>query len=220
MATVRFSGELRSEIRSRAHDTFDARLRDADEFHNYWGQRMYDHAFREYYPKMQALPINFFTQTTELYLDEILNREGERLARPNCTFKLASAMPLPKEYPKEFKFRGSWNLTRIDYLCDDGDAFDEELCEYFIARQKRIDSVIKQREEFIENVMKVCDSFATLAPALKAWTPLWDLIPNEYRERHLEVTERKSAASKTADLLNEVDLSTMTATVVSSKLVR
>lgn len=220
MATVRFSGELLSDIRCRAHDTFNARVQTAHEFHNYWGQRMYDHAFREYYPKMQALPSNFFSQATELYLDELLNREGLRITRPACTFKLASAMPLPKEYPKDFKFKGSWNLSRFDYLCDEGDAFDEELCEYFIARQKRIDLVEQQRAEFVDNVMKVCDSFATLAPALKAWPPLWDLIPDNYRERHLEVTERKSAASKAADLLNEVDLSSMTATVTATKLVR
>lgn len=220
MATVRFSSELRSDIRRRAEKTFDARIEAVSAVDESWGQRIYDHVFREYYPRMQALPACFFSQTTDWHIDELLDRSGGRIARPSYTFTLASAVPLPKEYPSGFKLKGSWNLSRFDYICDLGDEFDAELCKYFTARQQRIDSVNKQRVEFANNVMAVCDSFVTLAPALKAWPPLWDLIPDNYRERHLEVTERKSAASKAEDLLNKVDLSTMTATVVSTKLVR
>ena len=47
------------------------------------------------------------------------------------------------------------------------------------------------------------------------WQPLWDLIPEEYKERHRKIVER----TKT-DTQVDVDLGSLTATVVAHKLTR
>jgi len=47
------------------------------------------------------------------------------------------------------------------------------------------------------------------------WPPLWDLIPEEYKDRHRQVVEREKK-----EVVVNVDLGTLTATVVAHKLTR
>jgi hypothetical protein len=68
---------------------------------------------------------------------------------------------------------------------------------------------------FVEQVKKIINAHATLAPALKLWQPLWDLIPEDYKERHRKVVERTKS-----DTQVDVDLGSLTATVVAHKLTR
>lgn len=212
MATVRFSGELLGMIRNNARETFDDRLRKVMEVDPTMGDRMYDHAFKDYYAKMVSLPKEFFD-----YI-ETINLERIDALQVSVQLRFASPRPIPRNYPSGFKFSSGWNSCNVRYVVDSNDPIDIEFETYFKERQERIGQLQKQREQFIENVMMVCESFTTLAPALKAWPPLWDLIPEGYKARHLEVIERKSSDKK--DALNEIDLTSMTATVIASKLVR
>jgi hypothetical protein len=81
--------------------------------------------------------------------------------------------------------------------------------------QDRIKAVNTKRDEFVAQVQKIITAHATLAPALKMWQPLWDLIPEEYKERHRKVVEREKK-----ELAIDVDLSAMTAAVVAHKITR
>ena len=81
--------------------------------------------------------------------------------------------------------------------------------------QDRIKAVQLKRDEFVEQVQKIITAHATLAPALKMWPPLWDLIPDNYKDKHREIKEREKK-----DVVVNVDLSTLTATVVANKLTR
>ena len=214
MATVRFSGELRDEIRTRAGNTFDHRMSAADKIDDSIGDRIYAHVFEQYYSKIQTLPDCFFNMNDYIHLDSFGDiNVGRRI-------NFSKPMPFPKAYPADFKFRSGWNVAHVAYKYDPDNVFDVELHHYFSARREKLDKLHSQRDAFVQNVMKVCDSFTTLAPALKAWSPLWDLLPQETKDRHLTVNERKSAAAKSAELLNEIDLSSMTANVVATKLVR
>jgi len=61
----------------------------------------------------------------------------------------------------------------------------------------------------------VIEAHATLAPALKMWQPLWDLIPEEYKDRHRQVVEREKK-----DVKVDVDLTALTAQVAFHKMTR
>lgn len=213
MATVRFSGELIDSIKSNAHSTFDLRMKKAAEIDEAIADRIYDHAFKDYYAKMSALPREFFEQ----YDAFVIQSFGT--VTPHVQVRFSSSRPLPKAYPPNFKLAAGWNSSNVRYNVDSNDPVDVELERYFIEREQNIKAVVEQRNKFVEGVLQVCGSFTTLAPALKAWPPLWDLIPQATKNRHLEVTERKSAADK-KDALNEINLGSLTATVVASKLVR
>jgi hypothetical protein len=51
-----------------------------------------------------------------------------------------------------------------------------------------------------------------LAPALKAWPALWELIPDDVKEKHREVKERSKGG---IDL--DVDLNKLTAVSTAAK---
>jgi hypothetical protein len=80
---------------------------------------------------------------------------------------------------------------------------------------ERVRVVRERKTMFVEQVKKIINAHATLAPALKLWQPLWDLIPEDYKERHRKVVERTKS-----DTQVDVDLGSLTATVVAHKLTR
>jgi len=82
--------------------------------------------------------------------------------------------------------------------------------------QARI-AVNKECEAFVDGVRKLAATYTTLGPALKAWPPLWDLLPSETKERHKLVVERKTNAPRE---IEGVDLNRMSATVVFNKMTK
>lgn len=78
-----------------------------------------------------------------------------------------------------------------------------------------IDVIVEERDKFIAGVNSIMDSYATLAPALKVWPPLWDLLPEETKGKHKEIVERKKPATA-AEI--SADLGAMTGVVVADKL--
>jgi predicted ATP-dependent protease len=102
--------------------------------------------------------------------------------------------------------REDWDLT--------GDGWAEVKQELDL-RKNRIVEIVRKKNEFVESVNKIINSYETLAPALKAWQPLWDLVPEEYKERHRKVVERTKN-----EVVLDVNLDTLTAQVIKSKLTR
>jgi len=80
---------------------------------------------------------------------------------------------------------------------------------------ERVNTIKQRKEVFVEQVKKIINAHATLAPALKMWQPLWDLVPEEYKERHRKVVERTKN-----EVTVDVDLGSLTAAVVAHKLTR
>jgi hypothetical protein len=91
----------------------------------------------------------------------------------------------------------------------------EDIKAEAIAYMERVRVVRERKTMFVEQVKKIINAHATLAPALKLWQPLWDLIPEDYKERHRKVVERTKS-----DTQVDVDLGSLTATVVAHKLTR
>jgi hypothetical protein len=61
-------------------------------------------------------------------------------------------------------------------------------------------------------VKKVCGAYTTLAPALKAWPPLWELIPENYKNKHREIKERVKN-----EVVLDVDIGKLTALSTAAK---
>jgi hypothetical protein len=78
--------------------------------------------------------------------------------------------------------------------------------------KRRLTSV---QEEYLVSVRKVLDSFSTLAPALKAWPALWELLPEETKGKHKQVREKSAARGASAV---DVDLDRLTAITAAHRL--
>jgi hypothetical protein len=61
-------------------------------------------------------------------------------------------------------------------------------------------------------VKKVTEAYSTLAPALKAWPPLWDLIPEDVKNTHRKIVERTKN-----DVVLDVDIGKLTALSTAAK---
>lgn len=210
MATVRFSKELQEEIIKNAKSVFGRHLQTAQNNRpdNEWGEKIYDILYGQYTNVLNAVPQMFLTTNNKFKVDQVGSLSC------NLEFTLNSAKPFPKEIPDTEYAKKSSGYYGNEYVLKDHLVWGE-----FHADVKRwldnIKAVKEQQEEFVKQVQQIITAHATLAPALKMWPPLWDLVPEQYKERHRTIVER----TKNEVEVN-VDLSSMTAAVVANKITR
>ena len=210
MATVRFSKELQEEIIKNAKSVFGRHLQTAQNNRpdNEWGEKIYDIMYGQYTNVLNAVPQMFLTTNNKFKVDQVGSLSC------NLEFTLNSAKPFPKEIPDTEYAKKSSGYYGNEYVLKDHLVWGE-----FHADVKRwldgIKAVNARQEEFVKQVQQIITAHATLAPALKMWPPLWDLVPEHYKERHRTIVER----TKNEVEVN-VDLSSMTAAVVANKITR
>jgi hypothetical protein len=81
-----------------------------------------------------------------------------------------------------------------------------------VAYNQRVSAAQQRQADFVNMVSKVCDAYTTLAPALKAWPPLWDLIPDDVKDKHREIKERTKN-----EVVLDVDINKLTAMSTAAK---
>lgn len=209
MATVRFSQELKDEIIKNAKAVFEKQMATARENRpsHEWGDKIYNTLFGEHVPALNNVPAYFLRQADKIKVENV------RGTSCSLEFNLSGKRPFPIEFPdmplaKKSGYYGE-DITLKDV------AEWEELQADVVRWRNGIKAVEEKRNQFVEQVTKIINAHATLAPALKMWQPLWDLIPESYKERHRKVVEREK---KEVDI--DVDLSAMTAAVVAHKITR
>jgi hypothetical protein len=211
MATVRFSKELQDEIVSNARKVFDKQMSAAHESRpdaTAWGEKIYETLFGQHVVALNAVPQDFLHMVDTIEV----GRVGE--ARCGLRFTLTTPKPWPRKFNEtEFaKSNSTYNSTEINLK---NHLVWGELFAEVTAWNKRQEEIKGKCNEFVEQVKKIINAHATLAPALKMWPPLWDLIPEKYKEKHREIVER---TKKEVDV--QVDLGALTAAVVANKITR
>jgi hypothetical protein len=209
MATVRFSKELQDEILKNAKLVFDKQMqvaRDARPSHD-WGEKIYDTLFGQHVVALNSVPPYFLNMVDKIKIEQVGSQQC------SLEFNLLSPKPYPKEFPetelaKKSGYYGSEIVLKDNLLWG-------ELHADIVRWKQGIKVVEEKRAAFVESVRKVITAHATLAPALKMWQPLWDLIPEEYKERHRKIVEREKK-----EVNVDVDLQSLTATVVAHKITR
>ena len=209
MATVRFSKELKYDIIANAKKVFEKQMVTARENRpsHEWGDKIYNTLFGEHVPALNNVPAYFLRQAETI---TVCNVRGTAYS---LEFKLSAKRPFPIEFPDTPLAKKSGYYGGDIILKDVAEW--EELQADVVRWRNGIKAVEEECNQFVEQVKKIIDAHATLAPALKMWQPLWDLIPESYKERHCMVVER---GKKEVGI--GVDLSAMTATVVAHKITR
>jgi hypothetical protein len=211
MATVRFSDELKGAIIKNAEAIFKKQIDDAlSSYPKDWADRVYERAFASYIPSMNALPTCFFTEVSSLTISYI----GDLRVGVACSLTNKRVFPHKLPTTADFTVEASSHYSNTELKLKDI-AMYEDIKAEAIAYMDRVKVLRERQTAFVEQVRKIINAHATLAPALKMWQPLWDLVPEEYKERHRKVVERTKN-----EVTVDVDLGSLTAAVVAHKLTR
>lgn len=217
MATVRFSDQLRGEIVSNAKKLIRSQQAETAEAPKHWGMMIYNGMFSETKDAMNAMPSGYLKTSNDIDISGIQWENGERIDQ-----RMSLDIPSDSRFPNDISddthgVRGRWSSYRGGYL--DG---DDPRWATFIAEFKTYTDVIAEkaraRDKFVDGVEQVVKTYSTLAPALKAWPPLWDLLPEEKQRRHKEITQKRSKAE--APEIEGVDLDSLTGITIAAKLTR
>tara|TARA_Y100000816_G_scaffold292010_1_gene285396 strand:+ start:6094 stop:6774 length:681 start_codon:yes stop_codon:yes gene_type:complete len=226
MATVRFSDSLKGEIRNKAKAMFHDRIQKAkDNVPAHWADKVYECFFpADVRQKMASLP-DYVLRKSE-YVDvsgwanapEDVWQTG---AYQHQTWMLSGNVRLtfskPMPWVDKFSnaptgFVSNYSSSKFDYDDERWDWLKPEFKEY----NRKVFEAINKQETFLSSVNTLMETYTTLAPALKAWRPLWDLLPDEAKDRHKTVKERKVVKAEELDL----DLNAMTSAVALSKITK
>jgi hypothetical protein len=213
MATVRLSGELTEEIIKAANGLFAKRVSEVEGMNprvTTEAHLILD-AYLDAKPgRREALAAvtqqgwTVSNQTMELHMPDVAN--GARLAFPSSRHLLFAWTP---NY-------GTPGL-RIKQQDVDASPYLKALQAECVAREKRKAELYEERKVFTEMVKKVLKNSTTLKQALSLWPGLWDLVPQEAKDRHNMVTERSSTRVEAAREL--IDIESLNVGLVTSKIV-
>ena len=220
MATVRITENLMDEVGALANRVFGDGPKITDylsvENDTATADAIYDKMFDGYKHHMEALPEKFFLMADSI---DVLSAGGYRI-------NASLAFSQPKRMPYNYECNGSMVLSNYRTNQYAGDACISlnsgampELERKAKEFSEKLEGYMEERKAFVKSVKTLLGKYSTLNPALKEWPPLWDLLPEEVKERHRRVVERKSSKAKpTEDVELDMDLNKMTSKVVAAKV--
>lgn len=227
MATVRFSESLQDEVRKKAKDMFADKIKQAVEnIPEHWADKIYECFFPvDVRMTMAKLPPYVLRNETSISVSGFYNSPEDEWCTSKYSHKtwrldggtISLYFSTPKPWVDRFKdadtgYKSDYSSGKFDYMDTRWDWLKPEFKEY----NRKVFVEIDKREKFLSSVNTLMNSYTTLAPALKAWRPLWELLPEEAKERHKTVKERKVTKAEELDL----DLNSMTSAVTLNKITR
>jgi hypothetical protein len=228
MATVKISKELIEQVMSKARSVHSGRIYSVNKGIDLcgWtsdkmmefilGQDLLANLRR---PEMQP----FVSTVTDLHLESVNGvGAGITLSAPSSPMPFAKGRSVTMTIADSTgaaigqawltqHYSGTTGYIKLSAPNDKLNGLVEEL-QSARDEKRRLTSV---QEEYLASVRKVLDSFATLAPALKAWPALWELLPEETKDKHKQVREKPAARGASAV---DVDLDKLTAITAAHRL--
>lgn len=201
MATVRITKELTADTVAMARAQFSEPITKAvgAKPEDKWGDYIYDQLFGKYYHTMKELPSQFLPQTTVVSVQRVGG------IRCDLRFTLSEEKPMPAALPYEVVPGIAERLWNGQYKLKYHPVWGELYAEVK-AWSDKVEALKKRQYEFEIGVRTVLGNFSTLAPAIKEWPPLWELLPQWAKDKHKEVTvrEKKSKGSVDSDVLGKL----------------
>jgi hypothetical protein len=216
MAVVRLTDSVITDISASASRIFAAGTnRLLDEYkERKWGDRVYDVLFATEIPIVGQLPMAWFRRSERIRV--AIRESHESNATFNQVLDFSSERPFPNQLPASAHNKASSTDYTYIPLLDSAELSPilEEIRQHY-ARVKAAEMRANQMAASVKELLSV---HSTLAPALKQWPPLWDLLPEKIKERHKAVVARGKPKVKPEQPVAAVDLNSMTAAVIANKI--
>lgn len=209
MATVRLSQVLINDILGIAGKTQDKAVTRAIESRpaHDWAEKIYNTLFDEdVIALVDKVPEHWFDMVGTIRLRSIGSLSGNML-----DFKFATPKRWPRKTDNDLAKTYDVGLPTLDLAHN---LVWGELHAEVSAWTARVYAAQNKKKEFLSSICTILNSYSTLAPALKAWPPLWDYIPDDVKAKHKEISTKE----KKAEVVLDVDLSTLTSMAVAAKI--
>ncbi len=186
MAVVRITDYLKNFVVNKAGDQFIKAQKAAEALRPEIGQDVYNIVLKEFLKDTENIDSKYFHKVDSL---NILVRGAEG-GNVDENWGLDGMQAVPYGLPKgsyKWEVRGYHNTVSTEIKRDP--QFDE-IYNKVDAWRHALHKAAANKQAAIADVRKILDSFTTLAPALRAWPALWDLLPSDVQEKHKEIVER------------------------------
>lgn len=220
MATVKITQELRTQILEAASAMFADRRNAAHKLDTQWtGQSLADFAFQPILDLLHQPDIQPFIAKLTTVRVQTLNGANpwEGFNAPNGFIPAPRGRPYYRRVVNPDESEGRITaFHQYDVLALDFENVHavNDLKQSIDERDKRVAEVKVQQADFTKVVTAVLDAYSTLASALRAWPPLWDLLDEKIKAKHKEATVKAKADKPVLD----VDLSAATQLLTMKRL--
>jgi hypothetical protein len=171
-----------------------------------WGMKAYRIMFGNELALIEQAPENWFKQRTAI---------GLRGLAVGDFRELQLKLPAPVRWPESIEENDFVRPAQYGYEAVEvkpHPAWDELRAAYTVYREAS-DAAYKKKEMYVKSVEKIISTYSTLAPALKAWPPLWDLLHINEQNEH----RRVDAPRKREEKEISVDFDTLTSISTAAK---
>lgn len=207
MATVRLTESLQDSIISNAKNLFAKRLQEAQAYPPEYNDG--DFIFDAY---LDANP-----DQRRVLLDMAALKWGKRYPEIRVNiFGNMTTLRFAKPRTAYCGWAENWTSERIVITADNVPAL-RDLHDKLVQRQQAIKALEAERDAFAKKVEAILDRCSTLKQALGIWPGLWELVPQDVRNKHNEVAVRTKREQDDTSL--EVDLDALNGAVVVAKIV-
>lgn len=223
MATVRITKELRGYIRREVRSLYYDRLNKIRDIHEADNpeqvQALYDLFLGDYADRINALPTGFMRLAKSVTFSSSRETGG---AFYDIRVHFDKPRPIPDVFSGSEHGSIFWKqygteptITLSDNLHDcDGTALD-----YLRKNNLKFAEIANQLETATKSIDVLLSKYSTLSPALKEFPALWDLLPEDTKDKHREVVEKKPKRKSLDEAQEEsVDLSGIGAAIIANKL--
>lgn len=171
---VRISDKLIGEVAGNISDMYRWFIDEVEKQKPDVGDRIYELIYGPYLSRMEQLPVSFFRRLDRV---EVRSIDGKtfgysfKLSSP----KLGSYTHPPGDNVEPTDYGDRVNIKRTPYT--------EEICDAILSWHQRKEDIRGTRDRSISAVRKILRNSKSLAPAIKAFPPLIDLIPPDTRKK-------------------------------------
>ena len=172
---VRISDRLIGEVAGNISDLYKYFAEDIEKHKPDVGDRIYELLYGPYLSRMQDLPETFFRKLDRM---EVKAVAGEHLG---YSFKLSSVRLGAYTHPPGDNVEGfekHSDKVNIKYT-----KYTEDLCGAILSWHKQKTDIYEVRNNATQAVRRVLREHKSLAPAIKAFPPLVDLLPAATRQK-------------------------------------
>lgn len=172
---VRISEKLIGEVAGNISDLYKYYADDIERQKPDVGDRIYELLYGPYLSRMEQLPVSFFRRLDRV---EVRSIDGKILGH---TFKLSSPKlgsytPPPGDNVERAEtFSDKVNIKRTPYT--------EDIIEAILSWDKQKQDLFEARTQATQATKRLLRNNKSLAPAIKAFPPLVDLLPAATRQK-------------------------------------